>query len=437
MNRKLFLLVLILVLAVVLVSCGSGIKFSETEKSLMEYEEYSIKPKGVKSGKDIVWSSSNEKVATVDANGIVHAVGIGSATITATADGKTASCSVTVNRLTFPNAFDGAWMYEDDSDIYTMEDIVEMLAEYYMDSDTFGEYKVFSYNDKSFTFTWKFSFNGKSATIALEMKAIKEGSFDATITANVDGETETETEHIDLIKCPEVVYALYDDDVHVKKTVAQFEEFCKSRGVKDFSSEIKKSEEFVKKYFEMSLLEIAMETSSPEVVGFLISNGMDFSDIGDLNDVFDLPKEIVISIVSSDSFDVNATDYWGFTPLLSALYLDEKASAEVVKILLDKGADADKGILWGEGPVSYAIEYCPEEVAIALINASADVSVPDEGGKYPLCVALGKDDKASATIVKLLLEKGADPKKGKIWGSDPISYAKEYCSTEIVNLLIQ
>ena len=49
--------------------------------------------------KDVVWSSSNAKIAKVDANGAVTAVAAGKATITATANdgsGKKATCAVTV-----------------------------------------------------------------------------------------------------------------------------------------------------------------------------------------------------------------------------------------------------------------------------------------------------------------------------------------------------
>ena len=45
--------------------------------------------------KTVTWTTSNDKVATV-ANGVVTAVGKGTATITATAGGKTATCTVTV-----------------------------------------------------------------------------------------------------------------------------------------------------------------------------------------------------------------------------------------------------------------------------------------------------------------------------------------------------
>ena len=46
--------------------------------------------------KAVAWTSSNDAVATVDANGVVTAKTEGTATITATSGGKTATCTVTV-----------------------------------------------------------------------------------------------------------------------------------------------------------------------------------------------------------------------------------------------------------------------------------------------------------------------------------------------------
>ena len=50
--------------------------------------------------KTVTWKSDNEGVATVDNNGNVTAKAAGTATITATVDGKSASCKVTVNGQT-------------------------------------------------------------------------------------------------------------------------------------------------------------------------------------------------------------------------------------------------------------------------------------------------------------------------------------------------
>ena len=44
----------------------------------------------------VTWTSGTEAKATVDANGLVTGVATGSSVITATCNGKTASCTVTV-----------------------------------------------------------------------------------------------------------------------------------------------------------------------------------------------------------------------------------------------------------------------------------------------------------------------------------------------------
>lgn len=64
-----------------------------------------VSPNGVLN-KKVTWASDNTAVATVDVNGLVTGVGIGTATITAkNASGKTATCTVSVEAIaTDPNA---------------------------------------------------------------------------------------------------------------------------------------------------------------------------------------------------------------------------------------------------------------------------------------------------------------------------------------------
>ena len=58
--------------------------------------------------KTVTWSSDNTAVATVDATGRVHAVAVGTATITAKAGDKTASCTVTVTEVYAANEYNEA-----------------------------------------------------------------------------------------------------------------------------------------------------------------------------------------------------------------------------------------------------------------------------------------------------------------------------------------
>lgn len=66
-----------------------------TEKLTCTYE-----PANADTGTDVTFSSSTESVATVDANGVVTAQGVGVTTITATsANGRQATCTVTVTSI--------------------------------------------------------------------------------------------------------------------------------------------------------------------------------------------------------------------------------------------------------------------------------------------------------------------------------------------------
>lgn len=78
----------------------SSIKLNATSITLKNVRSYkliaTINPTNA-TNKNVTWSSSNTKVATVDANGNVSAVGAGTATIAAKSNnGKTATCKVTV-----------------------------------------------------------------------------------------------------------------------------------------------------------------------------------------------------------------------------------------------------------------------------------------------------------------------------------------------------
>ncbi|MBQ9553308.1 MAG: Ig-like domain-containing protein [Clostridia bacterium] len=85
----------------------TDLTFSQTEVSGYAGDtgqvEYTIAPKGVAGVgaaniQDLIWETSDPSVVTADADGTLHYLGIGTATVTATTvdGGKTASCTVTV-----------------------------------------------------------------------------------------------------------------------------------------------------------------------------------------------------------------------------------------------------------------------------------------------------------------------------------------------------
>ena len=89
----------------------TGVSLSQTQATLHAGETLTLTTTVAPANagdKTVTWSSSNEEVATVDANGVVTAVSEGTATITATAtngstdtsDDKTATCTVNVNYKT-------------------------------------------------------------------------------------------------------------------------------------------------------------------------------------------------------------------------------------------------------------------------------------------------------------------------------------------------
>jgi ankyrin repeat protein len=94
----------------------------------------------------------------------------------------------------------------------------------------------------------------------------------------------------------------------------------------------------------------------------------------------------------------------GITLLMTAA---SSGDLELVRLLLENGADVNAIDTWGLTPLSYAISYQKIEIVRLLIEQGANVNVRGENDTTPLM-------KASATgnieVIELMLNKGADNK---------------------------
>ena len=112
---------------------------SPTTLSLTVGDTSTLKVKKTNIDEDVTWSTDNESVATVD-NGVVTAVAEGTATITATAGGLSATCVVTVS-----------------------EPVSSVITLYFTDNKSWGSVKAWIWNNTTKT-NESASWPGKSCT---------------------------------------------------------------------------------------------------------------------------------------------------------------------------------------------------------------------------------------------------------------------------------
>ena len=116
------------------------------------------------------------------------------------------------------------------------------------------------------------------------------------------------------------------------------------------------------------------------------------------------------------------------TPLIEAAVRGHKI---VTQMLLDKGANPNKGNMFGLTPLHYAAGKKSVITVKLLLEGGAVPNQGDNMGRASLWYAVGNKD-----VIKVLLDAGADPNKRDRLGSTPLHRATRYSNKNVIQLLL-
>jgi len=132
--------------------------------------------------------------------------------------------------------------------------------------------------------------------------------------------------------------------------------------------------------------------------------------------------------------DINGRDEDGRPPLIHAI-LAEDADPEIVRLLIDNGADVnlkDYGQEWTA--LHFAARDRQAEIVDILIASGAEIDAQDKFGNTPLWRAI-MNGRGNPETVRILLNHGADKNVSNNYGISPASLAQEGSDRTIKEIL--
>jgi cytohesin len=112
----------------------------------------------------------------------------------------------------------------------------------------------------------------------------------------------------------------------------------------------------------------------------------------------------------------------------------ESGNSELVETVLRAGADPNAREDAGMTPMMLAAFFGYAGIVEKLINYGARIdTVEQDHNNTALLIAVRKNH---ATVVRVLLEHGADPNQGHEWGDAPLCRARARATADIAALLI-
>ncbi len=129
----------------------------------------------------------------------------------------------------------------------------------------------------------------------------------------------------------------------------------------------------------------------------------------------------------------NLRDQDGMTLLMNAV-LEEKTDPEVVRVLLERGADVNAKDRDGWTALHFAARDQKKTIVPLLLAAGAEVDPVESFGNTPLWRAV-MSVQGDPTVIAHLVAHGADPDRKNKRGNSPLDVARDSGLTEVVALL--
>lgn len=133
--------------------------------------------------------------------------------------------------------------------------------------------------------------------------------------------------------------------------------------------------------------------------------------------------------------DLNEKNPCGYIPLHFAI--QRGCNAEVVKLLVDAGADVNLKNSEGNTSIHMAFDVTDEEIIKLLCDCGADVSIENNEGSTAMEVCIYSDDfKCSVNMAKMFFDAGGDVNRKTIDGETLLHLAAAGCEEDLVRYLI-
>lgn len=147
-----------------------------------------------------------------------------------------------------------------------------------------------------------------------------------------------------------------------------------------------------------------------------------------------------VKTIIEQGFDINTDIIYGHDTLplesenrhtTALMYASQWGFIDIVKILIDKGADINIRGLYGNTALTFATQSGFVEIVKILIDNGAELNIKDDGG-YTALMYASMDGYIDIAII--LIEKGADINIKDGFGNTALKFATENRHIEIVRL---